>query len=72
MKRNKQTIFEKFKETSHLTLVDTYSNDSDSTNISKIFLNPESTFTDRVIYKVNSNKLVPVNAVHQKINLSKE
>lgn len=54
-------------------MVDTFgSSDSETNNLSKIFLNPKATLSDQIIYKVSANKLVPVTSVHQKINLTKE
>lgn len=65
--------YDKFKQIASYALADTYiPENGEVSNVAKIFLNPEGTLSDRVIYKINSNKLIPINAVYQKSYLTKE
>ena len=41
-------------------------------NIAKIFLNPKIANSDRVIFQLNGNKIVPVKLVQNKSNLTSE
>lgn len=53
-------------------MTDSYGYESEPNNIAKLFLNPQGTLSDRVIYQINNNKIVPVNTVHNRSNLTKE
>ena len=75
MRYNKKTVMEKFIKSAPYIFSDAYSSDYDNVNninIAKMFLTQDGLQNDKMIYKINSRKMIPSSNLEHKSIFSED